>query len=171
MNKLLFTAAAICCSVSLFAQLPTVTGKRINKNTKVVEGWLVQGQPVDKKSVVVNTDEKGMVKSHVFSPVKGGFIFFSGKALKFEKGDSFELTCKVKGTGEVLLGYIAYSGTNGYLFSTRSKPFKLTGGVDTFTATLDVADGKEYPTATIRPFIGIVEKSKVELLEMKLEEE
>lgn len=171
MKKLIIAIAAVCCTVSLFAQLPAVTGKRVNKSTKVINGWLVQGQNVDKQSVVVNTDSKGIVTSHVFSPVKDGFIFFSGKALSFQKGDSFEMTCKVKGTGFVTLGYIAYSGTNGYLFSTRSKQFKLTGKTDTFTASFDVIDGKNYPTATIRPFIGIISKSKVELLDIKMEEE
>lgn len=171
MKKLLITAAAVCCTVSLFAQLPTVTGKRVNKNTKVINGWLVQGQNVDKKSIVIKTDSKGIVTSHIFSPVRSGLIFFSGKALPFRKGDSFELTCKVKGTGSVRLGYFAYSVTNGYLFSTRGKEFKMTGKMDTFTASFDVVDGKDYPTATIRPFIDITDKSKVELFEMTMEEE
>ena len=171
MKKLFITAAAICCSVSLFAQLPAATGKRINKNTKVIDGWLVQAQPVDRKTIVVNTNEKGIVTSHVFSPVKGGFIFFSGKALKFQKGDSFEMTCKVKGTGSVTLGYIGYNGKNAYLFSKRSEVFKLTGKVDTFKASFDVVDGKEYPVSTIRPFLGVGEGSKVELLEVTMEEE
>ena len=171
MKKLIIAAAAICCSVSLFAQLPAATGKRINKNTKVIDGWLVQAQPVDKKTIVVNTNEKGIVTSHVFSPVKGGFIFFSGKALKVQKGDSFEMTCKVKGTGSVTLGYIGYNGKNAYLFSKRSEVFKLTGKVDTFKASFDVVDGKDYPVSTIRPFLGVTEGSKVELFEITMEEE
>ena len=171
MKKFFIALTAICSTVSLFAQLPAVTGKSINKNTKVVEGWLVQGQEIDKKSVVINTNENGLVTSHVFAPVKDGFLFFSGKALTMQKGDSFELSCKVKGTGVVRLGYIAYSGTSKTLFSVRSKEFKLTGGVDTFQDSFEVTDGKDYPTATIRPFITVLANSKVELLEMKMVEE
>ena len=171
MKKLLIALSAICCTASLFAQLPAVTGKAINKNTKVVDGWLVQGQNVDKKSIVIKTNDKGLVTSHVFSPVKDGFLFFSGKALSMQKGDSFELSCKVKGSGVVRLGYVSYSGTNKLLFSSRSKEFKLTGEVDTFKASFDVTDGKDYPTATIRPFINVHANSKVELLEMKMVEE
>ena len=171
MKKLIIAVTAICCSLSLFAQLPAATGKRINKNTKVIDGWLVQAQEIDKKSIVVNTNDKGLVTSHVFSPVKGGFIFFSGKALKVQKGDSFEMTCKVKGTGSVTLGYVGYNGKNAYLFSKRSEVFKLTGKVDTFKASFDVVDGKDYPVSTIRPFLGVTEGSKVELLEITMEEE
>ena len=171
MKKLIIAVTAICCSLSLFAQLPAATGKRINKNTKVIEGWLVQAQEIDKKSIVVNTNDKGLVTSHVFSPVKDGFIFFSGKALKFQKGDSFEMSCKVKGSGSIVFGYIAYNGKNANMFSTRSKAFNLTGKVDTFKASFDVVDGKEYPTSTIRPFIGVLKGSKAELLEITMEEE
>ena len=171
MKKLIIAVTAICCSLSLFAQLPAATGKRINKNTKVIDGWLVQAQEIDKKSIVVNTNDKGLVTSHVFSPVKDGFIFFSGKALKFQKGDSFEMSCKVKGSGSIVFGYIAYNGKNVYMFSTRSKAFNLTGKVDTFKASFDVVDGKEYPTSTIRPFIGVLNGSKVELFEITMEEE
>ena len=171
MKKLIIAVTAICCSLSLFAQLPAATGKRINKNTKVIDGWLVQAQEIDKKSIVVNTNDKGLVTSHVFSPVKDGFIFFSGKALKFQKGDSFEMSCKVKGTGSVTLGYIGYNGKNAYLFSKRSEVFKLTGKVDTFKASFDVVDGKDYPVSTIRPFLGVGEGSKVEVLEITMEEE
>lgn len=171
MNKLLMFAAAMSCALTLSAQLPAVTGASVNKNTKVITNWLVQAQPIDKKTVKVNVGKNGKVTSHVFSPVKKGFIFFSGRALKYQKGDSFELTCKVKGTGKVTLGYIAYGTKNNYLASFHSKPFVLKPGVNSFKAEFTVADGKNYPTATIRPLIGVIQNSKVELLDLKMIDE
>ena len=172
MKKIIVLAAVMCSALTLSAQLPAVTGAPINKQTKVIRNWLVQAQPCDKKTVSVNLDKNGKVTSHVFAPVKDGFIFFSGNTLKYQKGDSFELTCKVKGSGSVTLGYIAYSNTNKYLTSVRSKSFTLKEGEEnTFKATLTVDDGKEFPTANIRPFIGVNKNSKVELLDLKLIDE
>ena len=172
MKKIVILAAAMCSALTLSAQLPAVTGAPANKQTKVIRNWLVQAQPCDKATVQTNIGKDGKVTSHVFSPVKDGFVFFSGNTLKYQKGDSFELTCKVKGSGSVTLGYMAYSNTNKFLTSIRSKTFTLKEGEEnTFKAELTVVDGKEFPTATIRPFIGVNKNSKVELLDLKLIDE
>jgi hypothetical protein len=172
MKKIFILAAVMSSALTLSAQLPAVTGAPADKQSKVIRNWLVQSQKCDKETVQTKVDKNGKVTSHVFTPVKDGFIFFSGKALKYQKGDSFELTCKVKGSGSITLGYIAYNNTNQYLMSQRSKSFTLKDGVEnTFKAAFTVADGKEFPTATIRPFIGVNRNAKIELLDLKMIDE
>ena len=172
MKKQLLIITAAIMSITVFAQMPGVAGRPVNKNTKLPEGWLVQAQKADKETVVVSQNDQGKTVSVTFNPVKrSGVFFYPGNALKSSKGDTFKLEAKVKGTGKVAFGYFGYGAGNKFLFFKKGTLIELNGMEQAISDKLTVKDGKEYATAAIRPAVIIPQGSVCEIYDVKFTEE
>ena len=172
MKKQLAVFAFTVFAGTMFAQgaLRPIAGASIDRNTKLPVYWLAQCQPKDKLTVKAILDDKGKTKAVTFAPTINHLDFF-GNAINFEAGDEFTLIVKLKGKGSVEVGYIAYKSDNGYLFSSRSNPITLTGAEQTITMKFTVKDGKNYPTAKIRPNIRVIKGTVCEIYSAVLSEE
>lgn len=171
MNKAIFTLVAMTLSSICMAGMTDPIGRTVNKNTKLPEGWLVQGQPEDKTLIKVIADQKGLSTALTFIPAKANLTLYCGNALSYRKGDVIKLHCKVKGTGRIQMGYFAYSDSNKYLLFTCGKTFELTGKAEKISDTFTVKDGTEAATFTIRPAVNILKDSNIELLGFSISDE
>ena len=165
----LFCITAVVCS-SVYANLKPVANAIIDRNTKLPIYWLLQAHPSDKATVKTILNESGKSKAVTFAPQKARIDFF-GNAIGFEKGDEFILKAKLKGTGKVRLAYLAYRADNKFLFSTESKDIVLSGEEQEISEKFIIKDGKEHPTARIRPSLRIYPGTVCEVTSVTLVEE